>query len=521
MSYLDLPRIHFAGQFTTGPSTINNTTTNFNIARPLGRPGWNPDGPAFFNLSACTVQSVVQPDTSTDPNDTLVGKTLTSTDNWGDGGVPAKIVDLDPQQQMVSMLYGLQLQIGEGENSVIVDFEPVWFQDYIVSAAYQSVLVRPQWGTNLTSATLIALKACSPELLSIKFTLAAGTFYGPPASRSTGPIFGTIGPGEASQPTNFVKGRLLRPVGSTQNLNFAPAIVQDKRLTLDLLNAVPQSDIPPALGTLNVSFIVPNGPTYPVGIFDYSEKARKTNALIQDFDLSCLSDAEYDLLLDSPVSVGNGPQQAMFQEDESGRYVNASPYVFRLQANSTAPVHLWAGRFGIGQQGINIFVEDASNRLPSGLTPPVGVAPNGTPLSFSPGSGTTDANGDLTVILDAGNPNNPRDYIDGQVYALSFHLDPPTKLPDINTFLSILVHDEFTLPPTWASIEPIMQQYARLYPFMSFVPLTDPVKLVTDGWVPKLIKVFSYPIDDPRYMPVVRDLSQDKKNAILGWLKSQ
>ena len=130
---------------------------------------------------------------------------------------------------------------------------------------------------------------------------------------------------------------------------------------------------------------------------------------------------------------------------------------------------------------------------------------------------TTDADGIATVTIESGNPANARGYVDGQVYALSFHPNPPLAHPDPQTFLSILVHDEFDLEPDWENIRPIMEQYARLYPFMSFVPLTDPAA-IRARWIPALKQVFAYPLEDPRYMPVVRDLSKAKQDAIVAWL---
>lgn len=523
MSYLDLPRVHFAGKFTTGPSTVNNAPSNYNMAQPLGKLEWNPGGSALFQLSGCTIQSAVPPSGTADTADTLVGQTLTSTDNWGNSGVAAKIVDLDPQQQMVSMLFGLQLQVGEGDNSLIVDFEPMWFEDYVASAAYQSVLVRPIWGNHITSVTLNALKASSPDLLSIKFVLGEPTFDGPPASRCEGTIVGTIGPATADEPINFVKGRLLRPVGSADSLNFGSAQVQERRLTIDLLNAIPWGGGAPDLGILDVSVNASAG-AKSLGVFDYSAAARQSNAFVQDFDLSNLSEADYQRLLSSPISVGNS-SQTLFAEDSSGLNINATPYVFRMEANSQSTVQIWAGCFGVDHPGLEINVQHDNSLLPRGSDessqPQVGVAPNGTPLSFSMDPNTTDAHGYLAVTIDGGNPANVRGYIDGQVYALRFRPNPPLTTPDRNTFLSILVHDAFDLPPTWESIEPIMAQYARLYPFMKFVPLTDPVALVADGWISRLIEVFSYPIEHPHYMPVVRDLSTAKKEIILAWLRSQ
>ena len=189
---------------------------------------------------------------------------------------------------------------------------------------------------------------------------------------------GTIGPGEADRPINCVEGRLLRPVGTqVQGLNFGPAIVRDRHLTIDLLNAIPwvrhPPPPPPALGTLEVSFRASKGPTVSLGTFDYSDSVRRTRALIQDFDLSGLSVADYDNLLSAPITVGQGPRAPTFQEDDLGLYVDATPYVFRMEAKTQAKIQLWAGRFGTAQEGVEILIADATNLLHRRPPPPVGV----------------------------------------------------------------------------------------------------------------------------------------------------
>ncbi len=47
MSYLGVPRLHFAGTFLARPSTVNNDITNYDPAQSPLDPGWNPDGDAL------------------------------------------------------------------------------------------------------------------------------------------------------------------------------------------------------------------------------------------------------------------------------------------------------------------------------------------------------------------------------------------------------------------------------------------------------------------------------------------
>jgi hypothetical protein len=534
MSYLDFPRIHFAGGFTAGPSTINNTPENYDPSVTNPVPGWYPGGDAYFKLHNCTVTSVVV-DVSGPQSSPLDGAPVITTDNWGGGGVPAKIVDLDPEQQMVSMLYGIQLKIGSGDDYLIAEMEPMWFQNFQgMYASYQSVLRPTEWGTDL-SGVLATLHSECPDLLSIKFVI------GPPSfgnnSPMAGNIFGTIGPAEADAPINFVPARLLRPDRS--RFNFTPALVakdaqgEPVRLTLDLGSSAQST----ASATLTAWAISPKVGPVQLGTVEYSGARLQQQALVFDLDLSGLASHERNMVATNPlvltVAVGGSPRPVL-SEDDQGLYVNATPYVFRIQADGTADVEFWATRFGEPAE-LEITVADESMRfLPRGAPPPpaVGrVGPGGTPVGWiSPDTGDredypatvqTGADGQGKLTIAGGNPANFRQFIDGQVYALQFTANPPATPADSNSILSLLVHDAFDAPPTWDNIAPIMAQYAKLYPIMAAlgVQLDNPDSLRAHK--PALLRVLNYPIEDPRYMPVVRDLSDDKRKAILAWLEAQ
>src|SRR5712692_10120960 len=131
MSYLSFPRLAFAGKFQADPSTINNDPGHFDTSRfranyqlegnpitwelPGGMttPGmtngwWNPRGSGAWRFYECKVSSVVYSDGSTcqDPSqDLTVGASINSTDRRVEG----KLVDLDPEQQMVSEIWGFQV----------------------------------------------------------------------------------------------------------------------------------------------------------------------------------------------------------------------------------------------------------------------------------------------------------------------------------------------------------------------------------------------------------------------------
>ncbi len=72
MSYLDLPRLYFSGNFFANPSTINNDLGSFDPSVVLqdddpnapGYESWNPDGSAFFWFADCQITGAVGPDGS-------------------------------------------------------------------------------------------------------------------------------------------------------------------------------------------------------------------------------------------------------------------------------------------------------------------------------------------------------------------------------------------------------------------------------------------------------------------------
>lgn len=165
MSYLDLPRLHFSGQFFANPSTVNNTPNNYNanhqfpdettVDAGLATPNnidlfWNPNGDGTFGFKDCVVTKVTYPDgseASSSSEDPVVGQSLNS--NQGGPGKMAKIVDLDPMQQNVSELWGLDVSIGDVLSGKFVEaaFTGIWLQakgippgDIAGSALYQSVL---------------------------------------------------------------------------------------------------------------------------------------------------------------------------------------------------------------------------------------------------------------------------------------------------------------------------------------------------------------------------------------------
>ena len=149
----------------------------------------------------------------------------------------------------------------------------------------------------------------------------------------------------------------------------------------------------------------------------------------------------------------------------------------------------------------------------------------------------TDQNGVATATLKGTDPGNPRGYIDGQVYAVFYQLDnvppvtfappaPPTPLLGVNpyNFVSVRIYNSFKVEgkPTWVKdIEPIFTLYANLFPLMSrrLINLADYNEVAERRQLLRFS--FALPVSSPGYMPVTRDLSRDKLQAILEWLDTE
>ena len=525
MSYLDVPRLHFAGTFSANPSTVNNTHANFNpkVTHPV--PAWNPMGNHAWQFLNCRVQSAVgaSGQISADP---IIGADVLSPDQ----PVIAKLVDLDTDQQGVSEIWGFQVKVAVSAtdyfmgNFRVVCFNDLWGRvlnghpDSMFSAYYQSFLDDVSWGSQISSPFLQELQSVSPARLSIKFVVDGYQDDSSSPQFNQGRIVGTIGPAWADEPSNFVAGRALRPPAQNAALNFGYARVDQlrQRVMVDLGNSVPTTSPagpPPNLGTLQLAIIPSSGSTIILGAYDYTQATYQASAGIQEYPLST---AQLALLENTPLGVvqtnapgGSNNPAVVLREGQNGTYICASQQVYRMNPGDVDTVELIALQFGkaaAGQQ-LNLQLGNLNDTPASALTFPQSV--------------TTGPDGRASFPLTAANPGNPRDYIDGQVYGVTYDWtldDDPDFPPDSgNNFVSVLVFDSFEEAPTWENIQPIMQQYAKLYPFMdSIFQLDDPTVIQQN--IAAFQQVLNIPIADPRYMPVTRDMSRDKRQRILEWL---
>jgi hypothetical protein len=206
MSYLDQPRINFAGQFQASPATINNTPNNYNPANYNAdslKPEnielyWEPKGDSIFDLFKCSITTVDAPSANTD---SLLGTTVTTLYTSS----PPKLVDLDPMQQNGSEIWGMTVMIGAFGGAYVqgtftpIAFNGIWGNSQgpntprnsaSGSAVYQSTLTNLKWNVG-NSDVLKTLQQKSPHRLSIRMVVS-GHNNGPQLYAFTTATFQTM-----------------------------------------------------------------------------------------------------------------------------------------------------------------------------------------------------------------------------------------------------------------------------------------------------------------------------------------
>jgi len=336
MSYLDQPRINFTGRFFTNVSTINNDLTNYDPNSPVGDPGWNPNGIALFKFDSCTVTGVQAPG----DNSGLIGASVLSQTK----PAPGKLVDLDPDQQSLSQVIGVALNLttasGAGFEGVLgpCNLQDMWPSapnpegdagGSNASSIFISTLNSVQW-TNVDQVAALKLlhDTTQNSQLAIRFIVGSFFFADPndPAS-GYGTLTGSIGPHLDGDPIQFARRRLMPPTAKAKKTKTdaagvsgrpihadfeikkqAPAAAakarppkfqacnfqldaKNRRLSIDLANAIPLASFagpPLQIGQLRAVIVAPNGSTKEVlqQPFVFTDATNKTQGGIVDVPLT-------------------------------------------------------------------------------------------------------------------------------------------------------------------------------------------------------------------------------------------
>lgn len=578
MSYLDLPRVTFSGDFQADVSTVNNDVRHFDVGSfdpvfqevqnsPPGAPsnnGWfNPTGSGAFRLLNCRVRGAIDEDGQVDDADPILATTVGGSSDR----VSAKIVDLDPQWQLSSELWGLRVElVAGGERLLAGDFEPAGFRDVWFpfrpdrpqtrAARYQSVLRNIEWAAPGVSRFVDRLRgASSGGMLSIRLTTFAYDTARRSARFTIGSVLGAIGPYRLGEPHRFVAGRRFAPrlvvVQPRSDLNFFDGQLSPSgtQVSVDLATALPIRDFQGNLfdvGELQLGLL--DDPA-----IDEGARVLDGNGFIALGDplpylrAGWLTDSGgiHTVAVPPPARAGiaarplavlranDNDHTVVVRETPAGWLVRADNDLHRVEAGESITVRVHVTRLGQPAADAQVVARllapftplppanETGPGYPTAPMPPIGDPPSAVTISQPD---PTDADGRTTVRIDCADPGNPRGYLDGQIYQLRLELsgvDPAgLRIPQLER-ITALVFDAHPVPdnPTWTEhIEPIFTQYGNLYPVMSrrLVDLGDYESVRRHRAI--LQFAFALDIADPNSMPVSRDLSSAKRRMILNWL---
>ncbi|HWO22996.1 MAG TPA: hypothetical protein VNO30_29850 [Kofleriaceae bacterium] len=586
MSFLHRVRLAFQGTFQADVSTVNNDVRHYDNAtfqpsyQELQAPGhvengwWNPTGSGAFRLLDCRVTGVWYADgtSTTDPAvDPIIGALVGGSSDRTSG----KLVDVDPQWQLASELWGLDVRLIEsaaadwfGGRYRPNSFRDLWFSrnvnaggDRAASATFQSVLEGVSFGPDAAarSRALRELQAATAEQrLSIRLATFGYQDDVHQPGFTVGTLVGAIGPYLAGEPTSFVLGRRFTPASGFTSWAgmtwFTGALDEGSRtLFLDLSNALQITDsagTPVDVGTIVVGALKnaalrENTPVSPdtfesFAVIPYQDprwlqaSGGVFAAELTEVQVAIARNSPLALVVGSevnPGAVGMGPNIVGIRESDDGLLVGAEPVISRVDGGGSASVTVYASRYGIpladtaiqiGQTGPSPQQGGGSPQNPN--PPPAPIPDIGVPMDKVelPRQVTTDRTGAAALTIKTQDPKHPRGYLDGQLYLVDYRLPGQgNQARSAFDYAVIHVRDQFDVPadPTWSDVQPIFIQYGNLYPIMSkrLVNLADPADVKAHA---KLLHfAFTRDISDPSYMPVTRDLSEGKRRTIIKWLE--
>jgi hypothetical protein len=586
MSYLQLPRLAFSGLFQADVSTVNNDPRHFDnstfeqqfqdLQEGSNNKGWwNPVGTGIFRFQDCSVRSLVGPsgETQSTPGlDPALGLVVGNAPGRASG----KLVDLDPDWQLASCLYGLGVSLALPDGRIVMQadyeanpFRDLWFArcngagDMGASAIFQSRLRNIVWQLDAVNSVFFdQLRAASEkDYLSIRLsTYGYNQNYGEPQF-GYGTLLGAIGPALADEPRSFVLGRRFMPttvnpaqdVASTQGIGCFSAAIDDGSATLqlDLSNALP----------LQKGYIVQQLPPLYLALLHSEWSAQDTTIGADDYTVLGQIDQSDALQLDQagiqgiviparlrerlgqlPLALVSGPDTAgnatiEIREALLGLEVRPDVTTFRLDPSHGGVNHavttFHAARYGLPMADAMLAFWAAAPALDVGNTPastPASATPkallpvNNVPafgVRLHPARPVTDRYGRVDVSLQGpDHMGTPREYMDGQLYTISYNFagtDPAVQQPFDKLAVVVFSSVDACPAPAWDDVRPILQQYANLYPIMSQGLFDFSLQAQADANAFILRFVLDKREDDPDQMPVTRDLSAAKRARLVAY----
>jgi hypothetical protein len=408
-------------------------------------------------------------------------------------------------------------------------------------------------------------------LLSMRFVLDSYQNVSWHDDYCHGRVLATLGPVSApSEPESVLGGRWLlpRPLNTARDKWFWPDLyaVQAKfiqrspsarRLVLDLADSVSlqtPGGPPVPIGELNV--FLGDGTTGPIGPFQFTEDVYQNLGGIVELPVTDQQWARQDqpLIINTTRTDIGG---AVLWAEKGDVAIDALDRVFRLAGvkGSTATARALVTARGRPATGFRPGVEVVSvvEGIKGQSVPPDAHYPGNTPQAEGALIATVsnvDAQGYCTVTLTVTrDPGARTAQLDGQLYFVVVY-DATQSPPDLRkvaprqeTLISCVVDSAYSAKPSWDTVRAIMEPYAKLYPGMTdqidltqeqafFTFSINPPWIVYDGpnFKPYILPdgrkiaagaipyYMTRDLDDTRFMPVTRDLSQQKLLTVLNYV---
>lgn len=242
MSYLNTPRLSFCGLFEADVNTINNDVRHYDVAsfearfQRVQQPApdgngtiyngwWNPKGSNTFRLLRCRASGAVDEEGTAVEGDPALGLRVESQT----GRTAAKLVDLDPQFQFASGIWGLRIALTLGDSvQMSACFRMATFRDIFLtrvagiggspggSARFTGFLDDIDWGKDVWRSALLASWKSTAEANHNRLSMSLMTYgysKSPGAEGFTfGSVIGSIAPWKRGQPLSFAPGRRFGPL---------------------------------------------------------------------------------------------------------------------------------------------------------------------------------------------------------------------------------------------------------------------------------------------------------------------
>ena len=602
MSYFDLPRLHVSGRFFADPSSVNNDPDHYLPDTKNPSPWQMPHGKHHFRFENCRLMSAIGLNGNPVNDASVVGLSVATTNE----PIAAKIVDLDVYQQAVSMLFGVEILIGDekgehikgkldppvmnGNSFNFVQPTRGWHYQYGYGSyggdsnaigVFQNVIRVPldQW-TFTKSPFFDDLKiqcqtveedGTSFALLSFRFLLDGYWNVQGTTDFQYGRITGSIGPHKAADPAETPGARWLEarplPKNAAWYVPFfyrAPFHLDEKdnRLLVDWSGSISRVSVggdPVPLGDVEAKVRTAKEPM-TLGRLRVDGMTYAINGGISELQLS---PAQTSILATNPLELWTSREdigvQRIFSEADDGVVCRTQNRCIRMtsepgseQSKSVATVYV--SKFGKPAAGVMPKVKI----IPiTGETPGITVPPHKYPGDTSDADGAlaasvaaSDKEGLSTITFSAAkNPGSRTPELDGQLYFCYAYLgdEKPWEEPVQEQQISVLLWSQYEVidEPSWEQIKALMIPYAKLYPGMfDKFDLADQTAFdfysnnpgapffegpggkfnipghpeIQDGTIPFYI---SLPIEDPRYMPVTRDLSPNKIKTMLNYISAE